>query len=239
MKRTYYEDKYFYYFRKPWSMASVFWNKKSFLDEIDILLNDKHKQKENKTIYSIFLYLQDMFGRENEYGLVNRLDNDTAWLLYFAKTPLFKQKYKQIQQELLVSKYYLVDVCGLVDIDKLVTKNEAVLKCIYNKISDLPVLKISLPIIHHKTNKKKMSISPVWDCSFETTKKQYVDTYVDVLYQDEYNKETTLLVCINKWARHQIRLHLASIGFPIVWEKLYSKQKNKDHLHLYSIGQKI
>lgn len=239
MKRTHYEDKYFYYFWKPAWVASVFWEQKSFLDYIDFLLTDKKEQNENILVYTIFLYLQDMFGRKGEYGLVNRLDNDTSWLLYFAKTPLFKQKYKQIQQEILVSKYYLVDVCGLMDIDKLVTKNNSISMCVYNELSEFPVIKISLPIIHHKTDKKKMFVSLFWDQDLTQLKAKYVDTYVSVLYQDKYNKETTLLVCINKWVRHQIRLHLSSIWFPIVWEKLYSKQRNIDHLHLYSIWQKI
>lgn len=235
MKWIYYEDNYFYYFRKPSWMASVFWKQESYLDQIDILLNNKSEQKEHKIIYDIFLYLQDMFGRKNEYWLINRLDNVTSWLLYFAKTPLFKQKYKEIQQEFLISKYYLVDVCGLMNIDKLIQENEWISKCIYSGLWDLPVIKVSLPIIHNKTNKERMQISK-WLLKESI---QWVSTYIKILYQDTYNKETTLLVCINKWVRHQIRVHLSSIGFPIVGEKLYSKQKNRDCLHLYSIGQKI
>lgn len=235
MKWIYYEDKYFYYFWKPSWMASVFWKQKSFLDQIEDLLKDKNQQNKNTNVYNIFLYLQDMFGKDQEYWLINRLDNDTSWLLYFAKNPLFKQKYKQIQQDLLVSKYYLVDVCGLMDVDKLTQKNKWISKCIHSGLWDLPVIKVSLPIVHHKTNKEKMQISE-W---LIEKRIHYIDTYIKVLYQDDYNKETTLLICINKGVRHQIRLHLSSIGFPIVGETLYSKQKNRDHLHLYSIGQKI
>ena len=235
MKRTYHEDKYFYYFRKPSWMASVFWNKESFLDQIEIILNSKKEQNKHRVIYDIFKYLQDMFGEEQEYWLVNRLDNDTSGLLYFSKNPLFKQKYKQIQQDLLVSKYYLVDVCGLMDIDKVVQKKEWISKYVYNGLWDVSILKVSLPIIHHKTNKERMQISK-WLLGGNI---QSINTYIKVLYYDSYNKETTLLVCINKWVRHQIRLHLSSIGFPIVGERIYSKQKNRGHLHLYSIGQKI
>jgi 23S rRNA-/tRNA-specific pseudouridylate synthase len=51
--------------------------------------------------------------------------------------------------------------------------------------------------------------------------------------------QTTLLVKISKWVRHQIRAHLSSVWFPIVWEKIYIKTPSKEDLHLYSIGVKI
>jgi 23S rRNA-/tRNA-specific pseudouridylate synthase len=55
---------------------------------------------------------QELFDRYQEYGLVNRLDNDTSWLLYFAKTPAIKQRYKQVQLEWNIQKYYIADVYG-------------------------------------------------------------------------------------------------------------------------------
>jgi 23S rRNA-/tRNA-specific pseudouridylate synthase len=48
-----------------------------------------------------------------------------------------------------------------------------------------------------------------------------------------------LLVKISKWMRHQIRAHLSSIWYPIVWEKIYIKNPSKEDLHLYSIGIQI
>jgi len=43
--------------------------------------------------------LQSHFTKDNEYGLLNRLDNDTAGLLYFAKDPIIKDQWKQLQKE--------------------------------------------------------------------------------------------------------------------------------------------
>jgi 23S rRNA-/tRNA-specific pseudouridylate synthase len=50
---------------------------------------------------------------------------------------------------------------------------------------------------------------------------------------------TTLLVTISKWIRHQIRAHLSSIWFPIVWEKIYIKKAWSEKLQLFSIWMKF
>ena len=53
---------------------------------------------------------------------------------------------------------------------------------------------------------------------------------------------TWILCKITKGKRHQIRLHLSAIGYPIVNDKLYSrfslKEKNSYH-QLYAIGIKF
>jgi 23S rRNA-/tRNA-specific pseudouridylate synthase len=50
---------------------------------------------------------------------------------------------------------------------------------------------------------------------------------------------TTLLVTISKWIRHQIRAHLSSIWFPIVWEKIYIKKAWSEKLQLFCIWMKF
>lgn len=68
--------------------------------------------------YYLFEYLTRMFSREEEYGLVNRLDNDTAGFLYFAKTPEIKEKYKKLQKSNAFYKLYVCDVYGKVSLEK-------------------------------------------------------------------------------------------------------------------------
>jgi 23S rRNA-/tRNA-specific pseudouridylate synthase len=67
---NYSEDRYFRYIWKPEGIPSTFGKEKSFLDYFT--------ESQNKTIQEIFSYQENMFGKEREYGLVNRLDNDTA-----------------------------------------------------------------------------------------------------------------------------------------------------------------
>ena len=212
MKLNRYEDKYFYYFRKPYGIPSTYGKEKCFLDCL-LVSNDKD-------IKAIIEWQREFFSDKEEYGLVNRLDNDTTWLLYMAKTPIFKEKYKQAQKEWKIEKFYVADV--------------------YWKFPENEKI-ISYPITHHKFSKDRMVV--ILDTKqtgkIDTKRIQNAVTHVQVLYYDEVLNQTTLLVTISKWVRHQIRAHLSSIWFPIVWEKIYIKKPSKEELHLYSVWLKI
>ncbi len=211
MDIIYYQDKCFYYFWKPEGIPSTFGKQKCFINSL--------LESMDKKIIAIISWQQEMFTKDEEYGLVNRLDNDTSWLLYFAKTPLIKQQYKQAQAEWKIQKYYIADVYGN-----------------YSPESQ----KISSPIWHHKFSNDRMVVISDKRTTDENNKKfkwklHHVDTYIEKLYYDEKLNITTLLVKISKWIRHQIRSHLSSIWYPIVWEKIYIKKKQIDKLHLFSI----
>jgi 23S rRNA-/tRNA-specific pseudouridylate synthase len=154
------------------------------------------------------------------------LDNDTSGLLYFAKTPLIKQQYKQSQSDWKIEKYYIADVYGNYSPERQ---------------------KISNPIWHHKFSTDRMVVisdkMPTDEIKQKLDKNikwrlHYVDTYVEKLYYNEESNITTLLVNISKGIRHQIRLHLSSVWYPIIWEKIYIKKKQVDKLHLFSVGLK-
>jgi 23S rRNA-/tRNA-specific pseudouridylate synthase len=95
-----YETLEYYFVWKPHDIPSTFGAQYSFLEQIVA------EQP------SFFAALQQHFSKEEEYGLLNRLDNDTAGLLYFAKTPEIKQKYKDAQSSKKLSKIYMCDVVG-------------------------------------------------------------------------------------------------------------------------------
>ena len=84
--------------RKPAGIATSFGEQHSFLDEIIV----------QKPMF--FLALQEQFGREEEYGLLNRLDNDTQGFVYFAKSPAIKEQYEYWQNEKILVKQYMCDV---------------------------------------------------------------------------------------------------------------------------------
>lgn len=203
-----YEDSLFYYFWKPYWIPSTFWSQKCFLDFLS--------ESKDKNIQEIVSYLHNMFGEAQEYWMLNRLDNDTTWLLYFAKNPLIKDKYKKAQSEWNVTKYYVADVYWNF------TQNG---------------LTISHPIWHHKFSKDRMVVflGKGQSGKMDIKKTHKAETYVEKLYYDENKNITTLLVKISKWIRHQIRAHLSSIWYPIVWEKIYIKKPSLENLHLFSI----
>lgn len=61
-----YEDEHFYYARKPYGIPTTFGSQFSFLELLD-------QQRP-----AFFVQLADVRTREEERGLLNRLDNDTA-----------------------------------------------------------------------------------------------------------------------------------------------------------------
>lgn len=207
-----YEDKYFYYFRKPYGIPSTYGKEKCFLDYLI--------ESDDKDIKAIVEAQKEYFSQQDEYGLVNRLDNDTTGLLYLAKTPLFREKYKQAQKDWKIEKYYVADVYGKF------TENEKI---------------ISYPITHHKfsTDRMVVILDTKQTGKIDTKRIQNAKTFVQFLYYDENTNTSTLLVKISKWVRHQIRAHLSSIWFPIVWEKIYIKKPWDEPLHLYSVWLNI
>jgi 23S rRNA-/tRNA-specific pseudouridylate synthase len=57
------------------------------------------KYQEEKNLENVFSHQIDTFGHDQEFGLLNRLDNDTAGFLYFARTQETYDKYKTLQRE--------------------------------------------------------------------------------------------------------------------------------------------
>lgn len=211
MKR--YENKLFYYIWKPHGIPTTYGPNPCFLDQI------RSSEADIKT-QLVYTTLSTNHQLDKEFGLINRLDNDTWWLLFFAKNKDILEEYKLLQSRDKVEKIYICDVYGIVDFEKIT---------------------IDTPIYHHKHDQEKMTTDPVkW-----RGKGIITTSYVTKLYIDEYDKTSTLLVRLHKWARHQIRIHLASIWHPILWETIYIKSRSLTHkssndiLHLWSIWLEI
>ena len=76
---------------------------------------------------------------------------------------------------------------------------------------------LQIPIVHHPKKKKKMMV--------DKQKGRPALTEWKTIRQD--NGQTWVELKIKTGVRHQIRLHLASIGFPIVGDLLYQKVKQR------------
>ena len=215
---VYYQDKYFYYFWKPAGLASTRWRSASFLD----LMEDELK---NESIRNIFESQKEFFWKDMEYWLLNRLDWVTTGLLYFAKNLKVYKKFRELQQEEKVDKYYIAEVYW--DIRGWIKDN-------WNEIS--------YSIMHHKFSDDRMIVirseddKNKWKWNIHEVK-----TEICEFEYNEVDNRSVVLIKIHKWIRHQIRIHLASIWFPICWDNIYCKSKNQefDKLQLFSVGMEI
>ena len=211
---VYYRDKNFYYFWKPAGLASSRWKSVSFLD---LMCDEKYNGMIKNIVQSQF----EFFGKRKELWLLNRLDGPTTWLLYFAKNPKAYNRFREIQKEWMIDKFYVAEIYG--DIQKRIDENWNV---------------INYSIMHHKFNDDRMVV-----IRWEKDKAKWkwnihnVQTEICEMEYNEKENRSTIVVKIHKWIRHQIRAHLSSIWYPICGDSLYCKSKNQnfDKLQLFSV----
>ena len=136
-------------------------------------------------------------GGEIRPGIVHRLDKDTSGLLIVAKNDKAHINMSEEIKNREVKKIYIALVRGVV------SENKAT---------------INMPIGRSTKDRKKMAV-------VKTGKKAI--THFKVL-ERFYKENCTLLeVKIETGRTHQIRVHLAQIGYPCIGDETYSSGKNR------------
>ncbi|MEX2144994.1 MAG: RNA pseudouridine synthase [Candidatus Spechtbacterales bacterium] len=134
----------------------------------------------------------------NRPGIVHRLDRDTSGLIVVAKTQGAYKKLKQLFHDRKIEKSYWALVWGIIKENNGIIEKE--IKTIAGK-------KYTKEQFSQKESGKSRPAVTYWE-----TKKRFNDT-------------TFLSVSPKTGRTHQIRVHLASIGHPIVCDKLYAGKK--------------
>lgn len=223
-----YQDEDYLFCRKPHGIASTWGQEVSFLDMIQKVSSDDDGSMSLRTLKEVLLVegtnqsIDDVeiwkqqisvFGRDWEFGLLNRLDNLTAGLLYFARSYEAKANYIHLQQKWHIQKIY------------------------YAKVYGTPKAQfgwIDTSIFHHNTDSTRMTIDPQ-----KGKDKQSASTYREIVEWIPKWEFAWLKITISSWVRHQIRLHLASIGHPIVGDELYMTKWLKKRYGAFEHSDKI
>ena len=142
-------------------------------------------------------------GGPQAYHPAHRLDNNTSGCLVCAKTPKALEGLRGQFSGDNVFKEYTALVLG----------------------EPPPEGVIDAPIIHDPKDKKRMKIA---DTSAGHSKRaQAAHTEYRILKKFMGGRYCLLNVVIKTGVRHQIRVHLASIGHPLAGDRLYQKTRQK------------
>lgn len=138
-------------------------------------------------------------GGEIRPGIVHRLDKDTSGLLIVAKNDIAHIKMSDQIKNREVKKTYIALVRGTVP------ENEATIK---------------MPIGRSTKDRKKMAV---------TKNGKEAITHFKVLgrYTTNNGSYTLLEIKIDTGRTHQIRVHMAEIGYPVIGDTVYSNGKNE------------
>ncbi len=137
-------------------------------------------------------------GGEKRPGIVHRLDKDTSGLIVVAKNEQAMRHLQAQFKERTVDKRYLALVEGQMN---------------------LPEALIDAPIGRDPRQRKKMAVIPL---HYSARSRPAQTEYRTLIGYDDY----TLVECRLLTGRtHQIRVHLAYAGFPIVGDTVYGRRK--------------
>lgn len=186
---------------KPHGLATVLWTGCSLLD---LLIQRYHN-------HPIIQQALESFGVEWELGMLTRLDNDTAGMVWFAHTHDSKLLWLQAQSQWQINKIYEANVIW--------------------RIHE-PVL-VDSPIRHHRYDNSKMIIDS--DTNSHKWRWTLHQVSTSIIPCEITGNNTHIQAIIHQWCRHQIRIHCAHHGNPIIGETLYHKQKNTWLLQLWSV----
>ncbi len=141
----------------------------------------------------------------DEGGLLYRLDTDTSGLVLFACTNKAFQAFRKASYDHEIEKHYYALVKGNPK------KKEG---------------EIALEIAHHPKSASRMLVKAK-DDDKKRGKWRTAKTMYKVIKKIKGN--SLVEAVIHQGARHQIRVHLAAIGYPLLNDPLYAKKpvKNK------------
>ena len=138
-------------------------------------------------------------GGELRPGIIHRLDKDTSGLLIVAKNDKAHINMSEQIKDRKVKKTYIALVRGII------SENEAT---------------INMPIGRSTKDRKKMAVS-------KNGKEAITHFKVLNRYTTSKSSYTLLEVKIDTGRTHQIRVHLAEIGHPVIGDMVYSNGKNE------------
>lgn len=195
-------------------------------------------QSERGTLVNRFLSLHPECAvvkgkKQIEAGLIHRLDTATSGLVLFAKTQAAYNEFTVMQKNNFIQKTYF----AFIDIE-----NEKMNKNISEMNLNLPYRITSR---FRSFGPKGKKVMPIFDESHKFTADGKLYTTNIVGIKKVFKNKYSIVCSLTQGFRHQIRSHLAYLGFPICGDALYNSnyksyqeelEKHDYPLQLYAVG---
>ncbi|MEJ2749863.1 MAG: RluA family pseudouridine synthase [Anaerolineae bacterium] len=170
----------------------------------DMVVHPSAGHEQDTLVNAVLAYcpVLPVIGSEKRPGIVHRLDKDTSGLIIVAKNERALRMMQAQFKKRTISKVYLALVEGQVQ---------------------PPAALIDAPLGRDPRSRKKMGVIPP-DKYPSLTSRPAQTYYQTITSFDDF----TLVECHPRTGRtHQIRVHLAYIGFSIVGDTIYGRRKRK------------
>lgn len=164
-----------------------------------------------------FAQQKEQFSREEEFWLLNRLDLATQWWVYFAgNKPVYTHWADRQAEKRIVKTYYAVVHWAIEEYFTYGVEGK-----VWLTLTDAEII-VDRPIMHHKDDATKMLA--IVDDAQKKKWRWKLQSAVSTITPCSYDQEadiSLIRVTMHAWARHQIRVHCASLWHPIVWDNHY------------------
>lgn len=191
-----------------------------------LVVHPAHGNRTGTLVNALLNHCKDLsgIGGEERPGIVHRLDKDTSGLMVVAKTDIAHKELSCQFKDRKVVKRYIALVHGTI-------KNDAGT--------------IEAPIGRSQSDRKKMAVIKADPENMKAlnhrkprrSKARNAVTHYKVVKR--HDGKTLVEVKLETGRTHQIRVHMAYIGHPIIGDKVYGQKKDKSPfmaLHSYALG---
>lgn len=191
-----------------------------------LVVHPAHGNRSGTLVNALLNHCKDLsgIGGEERPGIVHRLDKDTSGLMVVAKTDAAHKELSRQFKDRKVVKRYMALVLGSLKSDAGT---------------------IEAPIGRSQSDRKKMAVIKTDPEKMKAlnsrkprrSKARNAVTHYKVVKREAGN--TLLEVKLETGRTHQIRVHMAYIGHPIIGDKVYGQKKDRAPfmaLHSFALG---